>query len=120
MEQDQLDWDLALFGFNPSNAAGLYHLDSLFRSNPDDAARPAVWNIGRYRNPQVDELLAEAQATVEPQAHDALLARIQEIVWDEAPYVWLHVNDIASATRTDLAGVEVWPIVFTIVHKAHW
>ena len=44
----------------PANASGLYHLASLFKSNKDDAARPDVWNMGRYRNPEVDRLLDAA------------------------------------------------------------
>ncbi len=52
-----LKWDIAMFGFNPSNASGLYHLSSLFKSNPDDAGKPAVWNVGRYKNAEVDSLL---------------------------------------------------------------
>ena len=51
---------MAYFGFNPSNAAGLYHMESLFKSNRDDAARPDVWNVGRYRNDKVDAALKEA------------------------------------------------------------
>ena len=64
LRQDRaaLTFDLAVFGFNPSNASGLYHLESLFKSNADDAARPTVWNMGRYRNPKVDELLAQANS----------------------------------------------------------
>ena len=56
MRQDRanLKWDIAMFGFNPANASGLYHLASLFKSNADDAARPDVWNMGRYRNPAVE------------------------------------------------------------------
>ena len=62
MRQDRanIKWDIAMFGFNPANASGLYHLASLFKSNADDAARPDVWNMARYRNPEVDRLLADA------------------------------------------------------------
>ena len=54
MRQDRanIKWDIGMFGFNPSNASGLYHLASLFKSNADDAARPDVWNMARYRNPE--------------------------------------------------------------------
>ena len=54
-------WELAMFGFNPSNASGLYHLDSMHTSNPDNADRPAVWNVSRYSNAEVDALLQEAK-----------------------------------------------------------
>src|SRR6185369_16813099 len=115
LRQDRanLKWDIAMFGFNPSNATGLYHLASLFRSNADDAARPDVWNIGRYRNPKVDELIAKADRTAAKADQDALLAEVQELVWKDNPYIWLQVNENVSAVRKSVQGVEVWPVVFT-------
>ncbi|MCY4542411.1 MAG: ABC transporter substrate-binding protein [Rhodobacteraceae bacterium] len=108
-------WQLGMFGFNPSNASGLYHLDSMYSSNPDNSDRPAVWNITRYSNARVDELIDQATVTVDGEARAAILAEVQEHIWSEAPYVWLQVNNIISASRADLGGVEVWPVIFTIV-----
>ena len=107
-----------MFGFNPSNASGLYHLASLFKSNADDAARPDVWNICRYRNPKVDELLTEADRTPGKAEQDALLAQVQDLVWNDNPYIWLQVNENVSAVRKSVKGVEVWPVVFTSLRKA--
>ena len=108
-------WHLGFFGFNPSNASGLYHLDSMFSSNPDNEGRPKVWNIPRFASDEVDALLNQAKVTVDGDARAAILADAQEIIWNAAPYVWLQVNNIISATRADLSGVEVWPVIFTIV-----
>lgn len=116
---DEIQWDLAQFGFNPSNADGTYHLDSLFTSNPPDTAAIGAWNIAQYNNAEVDALIAEAKGTIDPEARNALLARVQEIVWEEAPYLWLQVNEVITATRTDVQGVEVWPVIFTIIRNAH-
>ena len=84
-ERAALAFDLAVFGFNPSNASGLYHLESLFKSNADDAARPTVWNMGRYRNPKVDELLAQANTNPDPAKQLAAMGEAQRIVWEDAP-----------------------------------
>ncbi|MBM3525910.1 MAG: ABC transporter substrate-binding protein, partial [Alphaproteobacteria bacterium] len=113
-----LIFDVAIFGFNPSNASGLYHLESLFKSNADDAGKLDVWNIGRYRNAQVDALLKQANETVELAKQNELLGQVQKLVWDEAPDVWLHVNENVTALRKGLKGVELWPIVFTIPRRA--
>lgn len=120
LRQDRagLKWDLAMFGFNPSNASGLYHMESLFKSNKDDAGRPDVWNVGRYRNAKVDAALAEANTNPDPAKQNAALAEAQKIVWEEAPYIWLQVNENVSAVRKTVSGVEVWPIVFTVVRRA--
>lgn len=117
-EKAALKWDLAMFGFNPSNASGTYHLASLFKSNPDDEGKPAVWNIGRYRNAEVDGLLEKADT--EPAEADRLaaLGTAQELIWADAPYLWLQINENVSAVRKGLAGVAVMPIVFTSLRDA--
>lgn len=118
-EAGNLGWDLAMFGFNPSNASGLYHLSSLFRSNADDAARPDAWNITRYHNEEVDRLLAKADATADPEAQQQSLAEAQKLIWQDNPYIWLQINENVTAVREGVEDVEVWPIVFTNVRNAH-
>ncbi len=102
----------------PSNASGLYALDSLFKSNANDAARPDVWNIGRYRNPKVDELLASAGTAPDATARRDALAQAQTIIWHDNPYIWLQINENIVASAKPVRGVEVWPIVFTSLRHA--
>ncbi len=113
-----LQWDMAMFGFNPSNGSGLYHLESLFKSNADDAARPDVWNIARYSNEEVDRLLREAGTAPDEAERNAALAEAQSIIWDESPYLWLQINENITAVRKNVGGVEVLPIVFTSLRNA--
>jgi ABC-type transport system substrate-binding protein len=120
MRQDRanLKWDIAMFGFNPANASGLYHLASLFKSNADDAARPDVWNMGRYRNPDVDHLLVEAGTEADSAKANAALAKAQALIWHDAPYIWLQINENVDAMRKQVTGVQVWPSLFTNVRHA--
>jgi ABC-type transport system substrate-binding protein len=115
LRQDKANvkWDIAMFGFNPSNGSGAYHLASLFKSNKDDSAKPDVWNIGRYRNTRVDELLAVADSAPTETARLGALGEAQKLIWDDAPYLWLQINENVSAIRKGLSGVSVMPIVFT-------
>ena len=115
---DEIQWDLAMFGFNPSNGGGSYHLDSLFSANVDDTTTPLAWNITRYNNDEVNRLIGAAKTAVGPAERAALLADAQELVWHDAPYIWLQVNDVISASRANVEGVDVWPIVFTIIRDA--
>jgi len=113
-----MTWDIAMFGFNPSNASGLYQLASLFQANASDAGRPDVWNIGRYRNPTVDHLLAQAGAAPAAARRNALLAQAQAIIWHDNPYIWLQINENIVATGRKISGVEVLPVVFTSLRHA--
>ena len=74
--------------------------------------------MGRYRNPKVDELLVQANSNPDAAKQQAAMAEAQRIVWDDAPYVWLHVNQNVTAVRKGVKGVELWPIVFTIPRRA--
>jgi ABC-type transport system substrate-binding protein len=116
----ELTWDVAVFGFNPSNGAGSYHLEALYKANADDTKRPSSWNIARYKNPEVDRIIEEAKVAVDPAQHQELLGKAQELVWNDAPFVFLQVNDIVSAKRKEVKDVEVWPIIFTITRNAHY
>jgi len=120
LRQDKanLAWDLAMFGFNPSNASGTYHLASLFKSNADDNAKPDVWNVGRYHNAEVDELLVAADSAPEESARLEALGKAQELIWADAPYLWLQINENVSAVRKPVTGVSVMPIVFTNLRNA--
>jgi len=115
---DRLRWDMVLFGFNPSNGDGAYHMTSLFESNPSRSEPPKVWNFTWYTNPKVDTLLNEADATVNQASRNSLLAQAQRIVWNDAPYVWLYAENVIVAKRKTVKDVQVLPIVFTILRHA--
>ncbi len=115
---DRLRWDMVLFGFNPSNGDGAYHMASLFQSNPSQSAPPKVWNFTWYANPRVDALLDAADTTVDQPKRNSLLAEAQRIVWNDAPYVWLYAENVIVAKRKAVKNVEVLPIVFTILRNA--
>jgi ABC-type transport system substrate-binding protein len=115
---DKLAWDLVLFGFNPSNADGWYHLSSLFASNPTRTERPRVWNFTWYANSRVDSLLAEAEQTVDAAKRKGMLVEAAKLAWDEAPYLWLYGENVVVAKRKELKGVEIQPVIFTILRNA--
>ena len=69
-------------------------------------------------NAEVDRLLDEAKETIDLQERTKILGEAQQIIWDEAPYIWLYVNSIITAKRSDVKGVSVLPVVFTQVQNA--
>jgi ABC-type transport system substrate-binding protein len=113
----QMKFDMVLFGFNPSNADGGYQLDSLYASNPTPTALK-VWNFGWYSNASVDKLVQQADVTTDPATRDGLLAQAEAQIWKDAPVIWLYVPSVVVATRSNVSGVEVLPIVFTILNNA--
>jgi ABC-type transport system substrate-binding protein len=114
---ERVTWDMVLFGFNPSNGDGAYHLTSLFESNPTPGGPPKVWNFARYSNPTVDQLLNQADTTVDQGRRNQLLAQAARLIWNDAPYVWMYAENVIVAKRKDVKNVEVLPIVFTILRN---
>ena len=77
-----------------------------------------VWNIGRYRNEKVDAALRDANTNPDEAKRLEALGEAQRLVWEDAPYLWLQVNENVSAARKGVSGIELWPIVFTSLRKA--
>ncbi|MBE3597833.1 MAG: hypothetical protein IMX02_03210 [Limnochordaceae bacterium] len=97
-------FDMFIWAFNPSNGDGGYTLSSLFKSNPDDQGVPLVWNIGRYRSARVDQLLAEADRTMDPQARERVLGDAQKALMEDNPYIWLYAERRITAVRRRRQG----------------
>lgn len=115
---DQAKYQMVSFGFNPSNGDLGYHLNSLFRSNPDKTKAPYVWNLMWYQNDQVDALLNQADQTIDEAKRFELLGQAQMTIWNDAPMIWLYVPDLLVGARKAMNRVYVWPTVFTVVRDA--
>jgi ABC-type transport system substrate-binding protein len=116
--QANMRWDLALLNFDPVSASGQHQLNAQFRANVDDAAVPDAWNVGRYRNKQVDQLLDEAERTASASRSQAALTTAQELIWHDAPMLWLPIADHIVAMREAVTGVEISPAGFTLLRHA--
>lgn len=112
-------YDTVLFGFNPSNGDLGYHLDALFRSNEDPTAPPRVWNLMRYRNPKVDELILQGAKMVDEEVRDAAYAEAQKQIMEDAPVIFLYAPDLLVGIRSYVEKVTVWPTIFTILREAN-
>lgn len=80
---------------------------SIFHSaeTPEKGGR----NRGRYSNPEVDRLLAEARAETDSGRRADLYGRVQELVADDLPYVPLYWRDNIVVAGNSLKDVDVEP-----------
>jgi ABC-type transport system substrate-binding protein len=116
---NEAKYEAWLFGFNPSNGDLGYHLNALFKSNPDPAKAPYVWNSAWYKNADVDKLLAQGDEATDLRKRLEAYVKAEQIIWDEAPVVWLYAVDLLVGARKNVQGVTVWPTIFTILREAH-
>ncbi len=66
-------------------------------------------NRGHYRNPELDALIDQERVEMDQQKRKAILAKIQEIVATDEPYINLWYMDNEAVHRDRLTGIQVPP-----------
>ncbi|HKV48978.1 MAG TPA: ABC transporter substrate-binding protein [Candidatus Acidoferrales bacterium] len=62
---------------------------------------PNGYNRGHYSNPEVDKLIAQASTEMDREKQKAIDWQIQEILYDDEPYLNLWFNDTVCVYRSD-------------------
>jgi len=71
--------------------------------------REGELNFISYKNPEVDRLIDEARFTLDQPTRKKAYDRIQEIFYDDVPYVFLYVPDTLPVISKRFIGPEVGP-----------
>lgn len=66
-------------------------------------------NTAYYNNPEADKLMDEANSISDDTKKAALYAQLQEIVFADAPWIFLGVDEIVYGIRSNISGVVVDP-----------
>jgi peptide/nickel transport system substrate-binding protein len=62
-----------------------------------------------YCNPEYDKIMKASREEQEPQKRLVLLKQASEMVWDDAPWMWLHVEKFVIAYSSKIKGMVVTP-----------
>jgi len=111
-----VDFDMVLFGYNPSHGNGAIQLDALYRTNPSETTTIPQWNFQWYSNDAVDDSITAGQHAVSDSAK--ALEPAQKAIWDDCPYLWLYVKNNIVAHSTKVAAPVVLPVVFTLPSRS--
>lgn len=76
-----------------------------------------AYNQQGYSNPEVDALLEKGRTTADEAARKDIYKQIETTVADEAPMVFLYMNERAAAYRNNVTGFIVEPTVTSIFLK---
>ena len=68
------------------------------------------FNFISYKNEEVDQLLEEARVTCSQEERRVRYHRIQEIIYDEQPYMFLCVPDSLTIVHSRVQGIRPAPI----------
>jgi len=103
------DFDLAIYGPSPSS---LYYALTYWRTG-------ASLNGPEYSNPEYDKLLDEIATEPSEVKRVELYRKAQEILWRDAPAIWLYFEDILIAARPGIKGLQVLPFQMLIVDNVY-
>lgn len=70
---------------------------------------PTLFNTAFYSNKQVDDDLAAALKTNDPQEKARLYKEAQDTLWKESPWIPLVVEKLVSAHSKNLTGFWIMP-----------
>ena len=62
-----------------------------------------------YCNPEYDSIMKASREEQDPDKRLALLKKASELVWDDAPWMWLHVEKFVIAYSSKIKGMVVTP-----------
>ncbi|TVR89739.1 MAG: glutathione ABC transporter substrate-binding protein [Trueperaceae bacterium] len=97
--------DMFILAWTTANADADYGLYSLFHSSAfGHAGNRSFWS-----NARVDELLDLGRTTADPDARRDHYHEAQEIIADEAPWIFLNTTIESNATRADVTGFVPHP-----------
>ena len=72
-----------------------------------------------YKHPDVDRLVDEAAESFDEAKVKAAYFKAQEIVWDECPWIFLHLQPDLNAVNKRLQGFEARPDEWLILTEAY-
>ncbi len=114
---EETETNIFLLGWGPWIFDGDQMLYPMFLS---EQAPPAGSNYGFYENPLVDEYLIEGTSTTDPDERTAAYGSAQELIWEDAPWIFLHSEEQIVAMNDALGGVRILPIEQVLFHEAYW
>jgi peptide/nickel transport system substrate-binding protein len=102
-------WDVLLSGW----CVHTLEADFLLSRNFD-----REWVSVGYRNPAVTALLARARAVSQTWRSTAFYRTAQQLIWRDAPWIWLYYQSDVHAVSTRLTGFTARPDEFLLFHTA--
>ena len=90
-------------------AAAKGRLRARIGQRPAACRRPgaAAINLAFYKNSQVDALLAAGLATADQAQRDKVYAEVTKIIWNDAPWIFLHNGQNLAGVRNGTSGVWI-------------
>ncbi len=75
------------------------------------------WNESSYSNPEFDQLLAEAESTLDIERRRAIMAKLESILQNDGPIVQPLWNKVHSAYDKKVLGASTHPSIYVFANE---
>lgn len=107
--------EMALFAWGTESADSDYALRLVYHSSE---WAPKGYNRFFYKNPEVDALLIEGMVNTDQAKRKEAYEKAQKLIWEDAPFIYLHTMDMSTVHNKRLQGVSVVPVEWVHLCKA--
>ncbi len=107
------NYDMYLVGWSPSTGEAIWVLDPLL-------TKGSIFNLSYYYNPEFEKILDEAKKTIDPDKRHELLAKAQDIVVKDAPWIFLYNIYQIFAKSSKLKNVKAIPTESILLNEAYF
>lgn len=101
---EETELEVFLLGWGPLVLDADMGLYGQFHSSTNP---PKGLGAAHYSNPEYDKVIEATRQEQDPQKRLALFKKASEIVWDDAPWIWLHVEKFVLAYSSKIKGMVV-------------
>lgn len=112
---EQSEVDIYMLGWTTVTSDADYALYALLHG---DQWAPGGSNRSFYRNERVDELLDAARRTPVAEEREQLYAEALELIWEDAPWVFILFTQNRFGVRSNVRGLVYHPNFTIQAHKA--
>lgn len=84
----------------------------------DAQGKPLTWNETRWNDPEFNELLAQAQSTLDVEARREIMGQIEDIFQERGPVFISFWKYVWNITRAEFQGVDAHPSNYDVMNAA--
>jgi ABC-type transport system substrate-binding protein len=101
---EQTELEVFLLGWGPLILDADMGLYGQFHSS---VSPPKGLGAAHYSNPEYDKLMDASRLEQNPKKRLAILKKASEMVWDDCPWIWLHVEKFVIAYSSKIKNMPV-------------
>ena len=98
--------EMSYGGWSPSTGDADWAIRPLLA---EESIPPTSYNTAYYINKESDKLIKAALETSDPKVRADAYGKVQKMLWDDCPWIFLTYDSNISASRSNVTGISVLP-----------